>query len=125
MVNKAKSAIFFSVNCTEEMKVATHNSSGIEVEALIEKYLGLSTAISRSSESQSEHIVTQIRKLVNGWAPKLMSSAAQEVLIKSICQAIPTYSMGCFTLSKKTCKKITSIVARFWWGGDEKKKKMH
>jgi hypothetical protein len=76
MVNKAKSAIFFSANCTDEMKAATHDSSGIEVEALIEKYLGLPTAIGRSSESQFEHIVMQIKKLVNGWAPKLMSSAA-------------------------------------------------
>jgi hypothetical protein len=23
------------------------------------------------------------------------------------------------------CKKITSIIARFWWGGDEKKQKIH
>ena len=33
--------------------------------------------------------------------------------------------MACFRLSKKTCKKVTSIVARFWWGGDDKKKEMH
>uniref|UniRef100_A0A8R7RF30 Reverse transcriptase domain-containing protein n=1 Tax=Triticum urartu TaxID=4572 RepID=A0A8R7RF30_TRIUA len=124
-VNKTKSAIFFSTNCSDEMKVETHSNSGIGTEALIEKYLGLPTALGRSSDSQFEHVVVQIKKLVNGWAPKLMSSAAREVLIKSICQAIPTYSMGCFRLSKKTCKKITSIVAKFWWGGDEKRRRMH
>lgn len=54
-----------------------------------------------------------------------MNSAAREVLIKSICQAIPTYSMSCFKLSKKTCKKIISVVAQYWWGGDGVKRKMH
>ena len=33
--------------------------------------------------------------------------------------------MSCFRLSKKFCKKLTSVVARFWWGGDEKKRCMH
>jgi hypothetical protein len=33
--------------------------------------------------------------------------------------------MSCFKLSKKLCKKITAVVARFWWGGDEVKRKMH
>ena len=78
-----------------------------------------------SSEDQFDHIVTSIRKLVTGWAPKLMNSAAREVLIKSICQAIPTYSMSCFKLSKKTCKKFISVVAQYWWGGDGVKRKMH
>lgn len=38
--------------------------------------------------------------------------------LKSVCQAIPTYSMSCFKLSKKLCKKFTSVVACFFWGGE-------
>jgi hypothetical protein len=92
---------------------------------LVEKYLGLPTAIGNSADDQFEHIVTTIKKLVAGWTPKLLNSAGREVLIKAICQAIPTYSMSCFKLSKKLCKRITAVVARFWWGGDEVKRKMH
>ena len=93
-----------------------HVNMEIETEALVEKYLGLPTAIGKSSDVQFEHIATNIRKLVNGYVPKLLSSAAREVLIKAVCQAIPTYSMSCFRLSKKLCKKLTNIVARFFWG---------
>ena len=79
----------------------------------MEKYLGLPTSVGRSGDDQFEYIVASIKKLVAGWAPKLLNSAGREVLIKAICQAIPTYSMSCFKLSKKLWKKITEIVARF------------
>jgi hypothetical protein len=91
----------------------------------VEKYLGLPTALGRSIDDKFEHIVAHIKKLVNGYAARNLSGAAREVLVKAICQAIPTYSMSCFRLSKKMCKKITSIVARYWWGGDEMKRKIH
>ena len=117
--------VFFSTNCTEDMKHVVHDLSGIEAEALVEKYLGLPTALGRSIDDQFEHIVARIKKLVNGYATRNLSGAAREVLVKAICQAIPTYSMSCFRLSKKMCKKITSVVARFWWAGNEKKRKIH
>jgi ribonuclease HI len=125
MVDRAKSAVFFSANCTNEMKQEVHEFSGIDVEALVEKYLGLPTALGRLSDDQFEHIITKLKKLVNSYAAKNLSGAVREVLVKAICQAIPTYSMSCFRLSKKMCKRITSIVARFWWGGHEHKQKIH
>jgi hypothetical protein len=123
MINRSKSAIFSSLNCTDEMKQQVHTTSEIAVEALVEKYIGIPTALGRSTDEQFEHIVSSIKKLVNGYVMKKMSSAAREVLVKAICQAIPTYSMSCFRLSKKICKRITNVIARFWWGGDEKKRK--
>jgi hypothetical protein len=125
LVNRAKSAVFFSTNCTDVMKQEVHDFSGIDAEALVEKYLGLPTALGRSVDGQFDHIVTRIKKLVNGYVAKNLSGAAREVLVKAICQAIPTYSMSCFRLSKKMCKRITSIVSRYWWGGDELKRKIH
>lgn len=113
LVNKAKSAIFFSANCSNDDKVVIHETMDIVAEALAERYLGLPTALRRSTEDNFDHIAMSIKKLVNGWSPKLMDSAAREVLIKSICQAIPTYCMSSFKLSKKTCKKIISIIARY------------
>lgn len=125
LVNKEKSAVFFSANCDEETKHSVHDASGIATEALMEKYLGLPTALGRSSDNQFENIATKIKKVVRGCSPKLLNGAGREILVKAVCQSIPTYTMGCFKLSKKMCKKLTSIVARFWWGGDDQKKKMH
>lgn len=102
-----------------------HEGSGIATEALMEKYLGLPTALGRSTDEQFEGIVSSLKKLCKGWTPQLLNSAGREVLVKSVGQAITTFSMSCFRLSKDVCKKITSVLARYWWGGDEKKRKMH
>ena len=58
MVNLAKSAVFFSKNCNQEMKQEVHTRSGIMTEALVEKYLGLPTSVERSTDVQFEHIIS-------------------------------------------------------------------
>jgi hypothetical protein len=52
------------------MKQEVHELSGIEAEALVEKYLGLPTALGRSIDDQFEHIVARIKKLVNDFVAK-------------------------------------------------------
>ncbi|KAA3456039.1 reverse transcriptase [Gossypium australe] len=39
----------------------------------------------------------------------------KEIFIKSILQAIPTYTMACFLLPKTLCVEIESIIAKFRW----------
>jgi hypothetical protein len=97
----------------------------IQREVLEEKYLGLPTAVGWSTTEGFEKLTTRIQNQVNGWSEKKLSSAGREVLIKAVAQSVPTYSMSCFKLSKTTCKKITSSVARYWWGGDGDRRKMH
>ena len=40
----------------------------------------------------------------------------KEVLIKSVAQSIPVYSMSCFKLPRGLCDHIKSIILKFWWG---------
>ena len=54
---------------------------------------------------------------------KLLSAAGKEVLIKSIAQAIPVFSMSCFHLPRGLCDNITSIIRQFWWGSKNGKRK--
>jgi hypothetical protein len=47
---------------------------------------------------------------VKGWLEKILSSGGKDVLIKSVAQAIPVYSMYCFRLPRGLCDHINSLI---------------
>lgn len=56
---------------------------------------------------------------------KILSWAGKEILIKAVAQAIPTFAMGCFDLTKSLYDQISAMVCRFWWNQQEGKHKIH
>jgi len=62
---------------------------------------------------------------IQGWQEKLLSKAGKEIMIKAVAQAIPTYAMSCFDLTKWLCEEISSIIAHYWWSQRDKTNKIH
>ena len=60
-----------------------------------------------------------------GWKEKNISKAGREVLIKTVAQAILTYSMSMFKIPKKVCDDINSALGKYWWGQTWDEKKIH
>jgi hypothetical protein len=46
-------------------------------------------------------------------------------MIKAVAQAIPTYAMSCFDLTKGLCEQISSMIGRYWWNQQDKENKIH
>ena len=90
-----------------------------------EKYLGLPMVQGKSKVDTFKDLREKITNRVLGWKEKYISKAGQEILIKTVAQAIPTYSMGIFKIPKALCVAINSIVAKYWWGQSKDKKKIH
>lgn len=51
-----------------------------------------------------------------GMDGKCLASSGKEVLIKSVVQALPTYSMSLFKLPRGLCEHIAVLIWKFWWG---------
>ena len=56
---------------------------------------------------------------------KLLSQAGREVLIKSMIQTIPTYTMRCFKIPLGLCHDIEALIKKFWWGQRGDRRKIH
>jgi hypothetical protein len=67
----------------------------------------------------------RIWKRIQGWKERMLSKAGKEVMIKAVAQAIPTFAMGCFDLTKNMCDQISSMIGRYWWSQQEKENKIH
>ena len=69
---------------------------GASVMENCEKYLGLPIVVSKSKLNTFKDLREKITKRVLGWKEKFISKAGREILIKTVAQAIPIYSMGIF-----------------------------
>ena len=63
-----------------------------------EKYLSLPMAGGKSKVNTFWELQEKISKRVMGWKEKYISKAGREILIKTVTQAIPTYTMGIFKI---------------------------
>jgi hypothetical protein len=45
--------------------------------------------------------------------------------IKAYVQAIPTFTMSCFDLTKLLCEEMSTMICIFWWAQQDKDNKMH
>ena len=125
MINKEKSSTMFSANANRSTKNLLLQALELGSEATEGKYLGLPTYIGQSKVKCFAYLKEKLWKRLQGWKERLMSKAAKEILIKAVAQAIPTYAMACFDLSKSLCDDISQLVCRFWWAQNDDEKKMH
>ena len=61
---------------------------------------------------------------VLGWKEKILMPAGKEVLIKSVAQAVPLYTMRCFLLPNNLCDELTRVIKQLWWRQTENEKKI-
>jgi hypothetical protein len=68
----------------------------------------------RSKMSLFNGLKVRVTHRIQGWKEKLLSKAGREILIKSVVQSIPTYTMSRFKIPKGWCDDIHAMVANYW-----------
>lgn len=123
MVNMDKSSIFFAKGCNQSLRDAIKMELKVHNESLSQKYLGLPSDVGASANGSFKYLKDRVWEKVQGWMEKCLSTGGKEVLIKSVAQAVPTYSMSCFWLPCGLCQYIDGLLRKFWWGGKDGKRK--
>jgi len=125
MVNKDKTAIMFSPNTPQHSRDYILSELRITHVASNEKYLGLPVYIEKSKKRMFEYIKQRVWVRIQGWQEKLLSKAGKEIMVKTVAQAIPTYAMSCFDLTRRLCEDISSMIGRYLWSQLDKTNKTH
>jgi hypothetical protein len=125
VINWEKSSILFSTNTPRRIKQELMQILGLQRETTNGKYLGLPMYIGRSRSQCFKYLKERIWARIQGWKERFLSMAGKEILIKAVAQAIPTYAMSCFDLTKGLCDDISNMICRFWWAQQEDEHRMH
>ena len=80
--------------------------------------------IGKSKKNTFAQLKQKLASKLAGWKEKLLSNAGKEVLIKTVAQAVPSYTMSCFKLPNRLCEEMTGMVRQFWWGQVKNEKKV-
>jgi hypothetical protein len=123
-INTDKSYLFFGKGCPAATRGSIKNILDVQNESLNEKYLELPSDVGRSKNGAYYYLKDKIWKRVQEWMEKLLSGGGKEILIKSVIQAIPTYSMALFKLPRGLREHITSMVRKFGWGSKNGERKV-
>ncbi|XP_031127667.1 uncharacterized protein LOC116029767 [Ipomoea triloba] len=115
LVNFDKSSVTFSMNTTPTDCTSIARIFGVRQANDFGKYIGLPSFLGRNKTAVFRYIEQRIRERINGWQKKLLSRAGKEVLLKSIAQAMPLFSMSVFLLPLNVCDSIEKVMNAFWW----------
>ena len=89
------------------------------------KYLGIPTFVGRCKKDLFAFVKNKVWNKLNCWNGSIFSMIGKKVLLKAIVQAVPTYVISCFKLSKKLIEDLHRLIVDFWRGSKGGKSKMN
>lgn len=97
--------------------------AGIRATGSFEKYLGLPSIISQSKVKFFVNLVDKTWQQIVNWKFQYLSIAGKAIMLKSVLQALPTYTMVIFLLLKVIVRRLNVPLKEFWSGfhGDQSK----
>ncbi|KAK2649467.1 hypothetical protein Ddye_016956 [Dipteronia dyeriana] len=116
LINFQKLALCVNGRFSRQRAVMLARIVGVQLVECHERYLGIPSFTGRNKRAFFANIRDRVWDKLKGWQEKLFSTGGKEVLLKTVIQAIPTYSMSLFKLPLNLVSDIQRLCARFWWG---------
>jgi hypothetical protein len=103
----------FSSDTSDDRRREVLHTLQIPRETVNERYLGLPIHVGKEKVKVFSYLKERIWQRIQGWKEKLLTCAGKEVLIKAVAQAIPTFAMGCFDITKELCDQISAMIGKY------------
>lgn len=119
-INFHKSEVYvFGVDNQENEKMA--NMLNCALGSLPLKYLGIPLSDVRLKASTFGHILEKMKKMLDPWKGKNLSSGGRLILTNTCLSSLLMYMMGFYLLSGGLHQQMNSVRANFFWQGAEGK----
>ncbi|EPS63383.1 hypothetical protein M569_11401 [Genlisea aurea] len=124
LINLEKSALSVPSEADPHYRQLLSTAVGVPLTDSLGKYLGLPSMIGISKKAAFRSLKDRIQGRILHWHTKFLSKAGKMVLIKSVLQSIPSYTMQCFKIPTTLIRELNSLFSQFWWS-DRGHSKMH
>jgi hypothetical protein len=123
-INYHKSEVVtFGIGEEEEEKIANMLNCGVG--RLPMKYLGFPISDSRLGVNAFKDIVEKMRRKLQPWRGRHLTSRGRAILTNSSLSSMPIYTMGIYLMHENTHQKMDAIRSKFFWGSDGEKFRYH
>ena len=123
-VNAQKSSISFSRKAPADTRIKVKAQLGIDKEGGVGKYLGLPEHFGRKKKDLFSSIVDRVKQRPLNWSTQFLSTAGKATMLQLVLSAIHVFPMTSFLLPVSLCKRIQSVLTRFWWDSIDGVKKI-
>lgn len=122
MINVAKLSISFSAKTSQDVRLRVKQHLRIDKEGGVGKYLRLPEHFGRSKQDLFSSTVDRMVQRALSCPSRFISMAGKAVMLQGVLSTMPTFAMSCFELPVSVCKRIQSVLPRFWWDSKEGEK---
>lgn len=125
-VSVEKSSVFFSTNVIPYNRINICQVLLMNEADMHSKYLGLPNLLGQKKSVLLGFLKEKLENKIRVWERNLVSKSGQEILIKMVGQALPTYAMSVFLLPMELIRSLEKMLTKYWWNSTQRgKNKIH
>lgn len=114
-ISSEKSSILFSKFTSKKYCMDIKEALSFKEMAHDSIYLGNVLVFSCNKAKDFKALKDRVNARLKDWSQRLLSKAGKATLIKSVIQALPTYTMSIYSVPFGVCNDLDSFIRKFWW----------
>ncbi|XP_040995112.1 uncharacterized protein LOC121241423 [Juglans microcarpa x Juglans regia] len=121
MLNKDKSAIYFSKSISLSRKGNIILTTGFSEGGFPFKYLGVPIVVGRLKVCDFGDLLGKVKKKIAGWKMKFLSAGGRTILLSHVLSSMATHLLVVLHVPTVVIKSLNRLLSSFFWGESDGK----